>query len=276
MRRTRTAGWGLAGVVGFALVVAICDRGHGDATPTLDALSSTSTTASTDPSPSAVITATVPAGVEEPYPLAPVGPGAPCPWAAAVCDYGVRVWDAVAANDVDALLALSAPVAFDCARADPGWDVTEICDRVDPDGTAPAYYEIHAGEGSPHSEASFRRYAGAWLQAGADALARQADGYGSGELRMASVGCSTRSGKSDCHQELSVAFTFIGTGQPVGIPGKRITFKVSARWIEAEGRFAANSVGLSIPPNMWLYAFTIPVHFLDGTTATLDVRPWTP
>jgi hypothetical protein len=121
------------------------------------------------------------------------GPDAGCPLDPAACAFAVQLAGWVAAGDVDAILAQSAPRDYTCQGPDPEDGLGRpysVCNGVPAGEHRPGYpvgrLNSDAGAISPEH---FREEVAGWLRWAHSADGEATDAFGDGRLRLISLGC---------------------------------------------------------------------------------------
>ena len=233
--------------------------------------------------------ATSPAGSAAPTPpLGPPGseptgpgpqPGRPCPIDQRVCAMAVTLLPVLSNGQIDALVAMSEPVAATCPSA--GFVASpSLCQGAAAGEVRRGYWAVQGGEGLLVPEEEWRRTLQGWSES-----IRQASGndvYGPGSLRVGSVTCSRPQGppSGQCTGEMRINFTFINApnldpSRGTGIPGQRITFHISLHAV-ADGSLKVDGFGNVVPPNSVLLSSREEYAAPDGRNMVIEYYPWTP
>jgi hypothetical protein len=272
-------GWGRATLLALAgflavAVVACEDDDTTSASPTPTDMAGTATATPTD-SPAATATAQ-PNGT----PRAPE-PG-PCPVQAEICDAAIDVFQRVEAGDIDALMADAAPQPLECFGPGTGGFPYDdpLCGDAPAGTVLDGFLVSHGGEGAYATAAQFRDWLDLTVAHAATAQQGAQDGYGSGELRIAAIGCFSEGDTpaGECGREwIELVLTHISEEQPPGeiggLPGRYVTC-LEMYWPE-DGPPGLSGGGCGVPPEPYLGELD-----LGASTGDLDGRfrnyPWTP
>jgi hypothetical protein len=207
-------------------------------------------------------------------------PGRPCPIDQRVCAMAVTLLPVLSNGQIDALVAMSEPVAATCPSSGFGIPSPSLCQGAAAGEVRPGYWAVQGGEGLIVPEEDWRRTLQRWSES-----IRQASGndvYGPGALRVGSVSCSRPQGppSGQCIGEMRINFTFINAPsldptRGTGIPGQRTTFHISLHAV-ADGSLKVDGFGNVVPPNSVLLSFRSEYAAADGRNMVVEYYPWTP